>query len=216
MQEPNHIRAKGGRPRSLTEDQILEAALRLAASVGLENVSMRRLAQELHAPVMTIYNYVPSKEALNQLVVDFVLRSVRVPSADEGTWEDRLKQLERDARSALAKIPGLTLERSDSAEGARLADGVRTILASAGLDATAASLAFAVLFTFMIGQIDIDVGIAEAGGPAVEAVESAARSTRLSQDEIFEFGFEALIEGLKLKLGLRPGTGVKSREPRSR
>ena len=187
----------------MTEGQIVEAAVGLAASVRLENVSMRTLAQELGVPVMTIYNYVANKDALYELVVNHVLGSVRVPSPEEGTWEDRLKQLERDARSALSQYPGLSFDRRECAEGARLAEGVMSILASAGFDPTEASLAFATLFTFMIGQIDVDVETAEAGGPASEAVRSATSVARLSRDEIFEFGFDAVIEGLKVKLGRR-------------
>ncbi|HLM18265.1 MAG TPA: TetR/AcrR family transcriptional regulator C-terminal domain-containing protein [Acidimicrobiia bacterium] len=179
---------------------MVEAAVHLASSVRLDNVSMRALAKELGVPVMTIYNYVPNKDALHELVVDHVLRSVAVPGPEEGTWEERLKQLERDARRALGAIPGLSLGQGDSAEGARLADGVMSILASAGFTPTQASLAFAALFTFMIGQIDVDVEIAEIGGPAAVAVLSAAAVTEMTPDEIFEFGFDAVIEGLKTKL----------------
>jgi AcrR family transcriptional regulator len=183
----------------------VDAALRLARPVGLERVSMRALAQELGVPVMTVYNYVPNKDALYALVTDVVLGSVRVPTADEGTWEERLKQLERDARAALARHPGVSLDRRrDSAEGQRLADGVQSILADAGFAPAEVALAFATLFTFMIGQIDVDLDVEATGGPAAEAVHSAARASTLDRDEIFEFGFDAVLEGLKLKLGRRP------------
>jgi TetR/AcrR family tetracycline transcriptional repressor len=181
----------------------------------LESVSMRALAGELGVPVMTIYNYVPNKEALYDLVVSAVLRDVRIPSPDDGTWEERLKQLERNARNALAGFHGLSVDRGDSTEGARLAEGVMSILASAGFTASEASLAFAALFTFMVGQIDVDVEIAEAGGPAAAAVQGAAQVTNMTPDEIFEFGFDAVIEGLKVKLGPRPlelGTARKRKQ----
>ena len=188
----------------MTEEQIVEAATRLARSVRLETVSMRSLAAELGVPVMTIYNYVPNKDALHDMVMNAILRGVRVPRPDEGTWEERLKQLERDARGALAEFPGLSLERADSAEGDRLAEGVMSILESGGFTPAEAALAFAALFTFMIGQIDVDVEIAEKGGPAAAAVQGASRVTRMTPDEIYEFGFDAVIEGLKAKLCAQP------------
>jgi AcrR family transcriptional regulator len=202
----------------LTEDQIVEAALSLARSTRLEAVSMRALAEELGVPVMTIYNYVPNKDALYELVVNGVLRSVRVPSPEEGTWEERLKRLERDARSAMARFPGLSFDRrgSGSVEGARLAEGVMSILASAGFDETAASLAFATLFTFMLGQIDIDTDVTDVGGPASAAIQSVANTTKLSRDEIFAFGFDAVIEGLKSKLEPPSSRGTKVRRRTSR
>jgi AcrR family transcriptional regulator len=200
---------KRGRPRSLTDEQVVEAAVKLATTTRLEDVSMRALALELGVPVMTIYSYVPSKAALYELVIDSVLRPVRVPSESEGSWEVRLKLLERDARSALARFPGLSLDRKESTEGARLAEGVMSILASAGFTRGEAALAFATLFTFMVGQLDIDVDVAGAGGPAAMAVQSAAQITRRTPDDIFEFGFDAVIEGLKLKLGTRSPTSRK-------
>jgi AcrR family transcriptional regulator len=198
--DPNHPRSKRGRPRSLTEDQIVDAAVRLARTVRLENVSMRALAEELGVPVMTIYNYVANKNALYELVVNHVMAAVRIPEPDEGGWEERLKELERGARRAMGELPGLSLDRRDSAEGRRLAEGVMAILDDAGFTESEAMLAFAALFTFMVGQIDIDVDVAGSGGPAAQAVQSAAAVTGRSRDDIFEFGFDALIEGLKARL----------------
>jgi AcrR family transcriptional regulator len=193
-------RSRRGRPPSLSEDRIVDAAVRLARTARLENVTMRALADELGVPVMTIYNYVPNKDALYELVVNHVLSAVRVPEPDEGTWEQRLEQLERNARAAMGELPGLSLDRRDSAEGRRLAEAVLAILDDAGFTRAQAMLAFAALFTFMVGQIDIDVDAARNRGPAAQAVEAAADATGRSRDDIFEFGFDALIEGLKAKL----------------
>jgi hypothetical protein len=59
------------------------------------------------------------------------------------------------------------------------------------------------MFTFMIGQIDVDVEIAEKGGPAAAAVQNVSQVTDMTPDEIYEFGFDAVIEGLKARLGPR-------------
>jgi AcrR family transcriptional regulator len=191
----------------------VEAALSLAGSARLESVSMRALALQLGVPVMTIYNYVPNKDALYELVLNGVLRSVQVPSPEEGTWEERLKRLERDARSAMGRVPGLSFDRrgSGSAQGARLAEGVMSILASAGFDDTGASLAFAALFTFMVGQIDVDIDVTDLGGPLAAAIRSVTSATNFSRDEVFEFGFDAVIEGLKTKLALQSSRATKRR-----
>lgn len=200
---------KRGRPPSLSVDAIAEAAARLAVPVGLAGVSMRALAAEIGVPVMTIYNYVPNRDALRRITADWVLRSVAVPPPEAGSWESRLKTLERDVRCALNRFPGVVLERGDSVEGERLAEGVLSILADAGFDPPAATLAFAALFTFMVGQIDADIEAGGPGGPAASAVSAAASATGLTSDDIFDFGFDALIEGLKAKLQ-RP-----KRRPRS-
>src|SRR5579862_7132479 len=112
VSEPSRVSrpaGKRGRPRLLDDGRIVEAALKLAEEKGrLENVSMRALAQDLGVPVMTIYNYVQNREALYELVIDHVLRPVRVPLPEEGSWEDRIRQLERDARRAVGQYPGVS------------------------------------------------------------------------------------------------------------
>jgi AcrR family transcriptional regulator len=185
----------------LSDDRIVEAALKLAETRGrLEDVSMRALAQELGVPVMTIYNYVPNREALNELITDYLLRPVCVPSPEDGSWEQRLRRLERDARSALGRYPGVSLDPrgAGAAEATRLAEGAMSILESAGFDANDASLAFSTLFTFMLGQIEMDAMYASAS--SVAALEGFKREGDLSRDELFEFGFTAVLEGLKAVL----------------
>ncbi len=171
--------------------------------MGIDNLSMRALARELGVPPMTIYHYVPSKEALHELVMDHVLRQIRVPGPDEGSWEERLKKLERDARRVFAEHPGLSSQLRDraSAEGTRLAEGVLAILRDGGFSAEAAVLCFATLYTFMTGQIDLDaMADAIVGSSPTATLDNVVRRSRFSRDELFEVGFDAVIEGLKLKL----------------
>ena len=170
---------------------------------------MRELAGHLGVPVMTLYNYVASKDALHVLVLDHVLRPVRVPSADAGPWDERIRQLERDARRAMAKHPGLSLMRHglESSEAARLTDGVASILAEGGFSPDDTARAVAALYAVTLGQLEIDA-IAATSGVAVEAsFEPATSPADLSRDELFDFGLDAVIEGLKVMLtkkGPRP------------
>jgi AcrR family transcriptional regulator len=171
--------------------------------VGLEKLSMRALARELGVPPMTIYNYIANMDALRELVVNHILREIRIPGAEEGTWDERLRQLERDARRVLTSHPGVSMQLRDGgiAEGARLAHGVLSILSDGGFSSDAATLCFVTIYTFMTGQIDLDgMAIATDGNLPRAGLEGVARSTKFTRDELFEFGFDALLEGLKLKL----------------
>jgi hypothetical protein len=93
------------------------------------------------------------------------------------------------------------LREGGIAEGTRLAAGVLAILSDGGFSPEAAVLCFATLFTFMTGQINLD-GVADmtADGSSLANLEVVTRSTRYTRDELFEFGFDAIIEGLKVKL----------------
>lgn len=55
---------------------VVAAATHLARSVGIENLSMRRLATALDVTPMALYRHLPNKESLLDLVVDESLRSV--------------------------------------------------------------------------------------------------------------------------------------------
>jgi AcrR family transcriptional regulator len=207
----------------LTEERIVEAVLELAGDSRIEDVSMRTLAKELRVPVMTVYNYIPSKRALHELVVNHVLRPIRLPPLEQGSWEERMRRLQRDVRRTMRRHPGLSLSRygSGGVEAARLAEGVLSILGGAGLQPGDAALAFATLYTFMVGQIEVDVIARSRGGRPEATLEEVTRSANRSHDELFEFGLDAVIEGLKAKLlseasrspGARPRRRLTARRP---
>ena len=192
-----------GRPPSLSTDGVVQAALRLTREVGLENLSMRALARELGVPPMTIYHYAPSREYLHALVVDDILSQVRVPGSDEGNWEERLRKLLHDARRVFAEHPGVSAHFGDggSDEGARLADGVLTILSDGGFSPEGAVVCFTTLFTFMTGQIDLDaMSHFVTHNVPTATLENVTRSVGFSREELFELGYEAVMEGLKRTL----------------
>jgi AcrR family transcriptional regulator len=201
----------------LTDVQIVEAVLALVSETSFEDVSMRAVANKLGTSVMTLYNYVPSKDALHDLVVNHVLRPVRVPGPEEGTWEERIGQLERDARRALAAHPGMSLQgRRDVVpeQSARLAEGVLSILADGGFGADEAALIFATIYTFVAGQLELDARQARSG--QIEAtLAGVIEPARLSRDEVFDFGLDAIVEGLKAKIAAQP-TRRKARVRRPR
>jgi len=190
----------------LTEERIVEALLKLAGNSRLEDVSMRALAKELRVPVMTVYNYIPSKSALHELVVNHVLRPTHFPPLEVGSWEEHMRQLQREVRHAIGRHPALSLSRygGGGTEAARLAEGVLSILGSAGFEPADAALAFTTLYTFMVGQIEVDVIARSRGGRPEATLEGVTRSANRSRDELFDFGLDAVIEGLKAKLLKQP------------
>ena len=62
---------RGPKP-AFTRADIAAAAVRLADDGGLDAVSMRHVAAELGCGTMSLYNYVPRKEDLYELMVDAV------------------------------------------------------------------------------------------------------------------------------------------------
>ena len=199
MDKPRRTR---GRPPSLSDQDVVVAALELTDDIGFDNLSMRALARSLGVPTMTLYSYVPSKEALSNLVIGHILRDIRIPKVDEGPWDERLRSLLRDARRVLGAHPGVSTKLGDNGtvEGATLARAVLDILGDAGYDEKASAMCFVTLYTFMTGQIDLDFLAERSLGSTRATLSGAIESAHISRDEFFEFGFDVVLEGLKAKL----------------
>jgi AcrR family transcriptional regulator len=63
----------------LSRERVLRVALHLADRSGIEQLSMRKLAQELGVKAMSLYNHVIHKEDLLDGMVDLVVGEIEVP-----------------------------------------------------------------------------------------------------------------------------------------
>ncbi|CAH0263169.1 Tetracycline repressor protein class D [Arthrobacter sp. Bi83] len=88
----------------LSRDRVLEAAVRLADEVGIELVSMRRLAQELGVVPMALYKHVANKEELLDGMVGTLVGEIDPPVGDAG-WKTAVKLRVLSARRALLRHP---------------------------------------------------------------------------------------------------------------
>ena len=84
---------RGPRPR-FTVPGIVAAAIALADAAGLEALSMRRLADELAVPVMTLYTYVPGKAELLDVMLDTV--AAETPRPKVTGWRPALEAVARE------------------------------------------------------------------------------------------------------------------------
>jgi AcrR family transcriptional regulator len=100
----------------LTRDAIIDAALRILDSEGVEALSMRRVAQELGTGAGSLYWHVRNKEELLQLLFERVTAEMELPEPDPSRWQEQLKELgdrmravmnrHRDiARVSLGRVP---------------------------------------------------------------------------------------------------------------
>lgn len=99
---PVHSRAK-----------ITEAAVRIADAEGLEAATMRRIAAEIGAGVMSLYRYVPSREDLVELMADQVMGEIDVTGIPSGDWRADLARYAGGQRAIWTKHPWIsTVQRS--------------------------------------------------------------------------------------------------------
>jgi len=99
-------RARGAQPprrdRGLSRDEIVRAAIAVAAAEGPEAISMRRIARELNAGAMSLYWYVASKEELLDLMMDEIEAEIEVPEPS-GDWRADLSVFAHRTRATLSR-----------------------------------------------------------------------------------------------------------------
>ncbi|MEW2415621.1 TetR/AcrR family transcriptional regulator [Streptomyces sp. NPDC046866] len=96
---------RGPRPAH-TRESIAAEAVRIADAEGIDAVSMRRVAAGIGAGTMSLYNYVPRKEDLYELMVDAVSGEY-VLSPPTGDWRADLLALARQTRELMHRHPWL-------------------------------------------------------------------------------------------------------------
>jgi AcrR family transcriptional regulator len=143
------------RRQSLSQREILDAARRLTHEVGVEQLTMRALADELGVSPMATYYHVKSRDALLLLVADDVMSSVLPPPPGSGTWDERLWDYVQSMVTALADHPGLSdflLQQDATAETRRYMQRCLEVLADGGFEPAQAREAFMAIYTYMWGR----------------------------------------------------------------
>src|SRR5215213_3110400 len=111
---PTH--ATTARPR-LSRERVLQAAVRLADSGGLEALTMRRLGEDLGVEAMSLYKHVTNKDDLVDGMVDLVFAEIELPPSG-AEWRTAMRERAVSVRSALIRHPWATaLMQSRTAPG---------------------------------------------------------------------------------------------------
>ncbi|MFF5036128.1 TetR/AcrR family transcriptional regulator [Nocardia salmonicida] len=102
---PSKPGARGPKP-GLTVDDVVSAGIALADRDGLDKLTIRAVAAELGLRAMSLYTYVPSKDALIVLMVDAVAAADTPISADLPV-RDRMIAIATQIRAELIEHPWL-------------------------------------------------------------------------------------------------------------
>ncbi|OLT05022.1 transcriptional regulator [Pseudonocardia sp. CNS-004] len=198
------------RPRSLTDDQLVAAALAVVDREGLAALTMRAVARELGVATMGLYRYVADRQALELLVVDHVFRAVDT-SLPEAGWQERIRVLLDRMRVAVARHPAvvpLVLRHRQAAPGSlRLIETMLSVLTDGGLDGTDRVLAQRTLIGHLLGFLQNEHSAALSGPGTIVMSElapddypllarTAADARSVPPDEEFRRGLDIVLRGL--------------------
>ncbi len=220
---PLHRTERRSRSRPLDQAQVVRAALELLDRVGLDELTMRRLAEHLGVKAASLYWHVRNKEELLALLADEITGEIPSPPA-AGSWRDQLTGIawnvrrgllaHRDAARVLANSPPVGPRRL------RHIEAVLRILRAAGLGARDAARAAYHLNNF-VTEFAADearfAAYASAPGWSRRKVFTEARRhfaslpkdeyptivaladhlTEDAQDDLFQFGVEVWLKGIQ-------------------
>ncbi len=194
-------RATNGEAKAeqLSQDRIIDAALRVAKRVGFDRLTMRALADELGVTPMAAYYYVKSKDELLELVADSVAAGRAAVAARSRVGRTTQASGVRPLRPA-HRVPGLgafLLERPLTPSVRKTYWSGVEIFRRAGLDEHEAELAHATYHTFMFGLMGMEYRfrpVKQSRGRDDEAVVAHATT-----HEFIEFGLDTIIAGIRAR-----------------
>jgi TetR/AcrR family transcriptional regulator, tetracycline repressor protein len=210
---------------ALSRDRIVEQAIAIADAEGIEAVSMRRIASDLGATPMALYNHVANKDELMKGIAGQLLKEIDVSEIDPSDWAAAIKTGYTEFRRVLLRHPNLfsVLQRKNevSPDALRPIELAMSILQGAGFSPGEALRAHWTLSGFAMGhvlwQMTNPLLDGEDGVTMLQAHAMHHRTT-LSDDQFpcliaalpamesydmdacWEWGIDAIIEGLKVKL----------------
>jgi AcrR family transcriptional regulator len=225
MKPASHHRSTRDRPAKapLSEGAVVDAALAILQSEGLDAVTMRRVAAALDTGPASLYAYVSGREGLLRVMQDRVTATIELEPPDPSRWRAQLHSFLERSQRALAAHPGMAatvIAEPPTTEAAlRLTENLLGILLAGDLDPQDAAWAadvFAMLVTYAAieddarrtGQPELADGLYKrfTGLPPDQFPLIAAHATQLvagDGDERFRFAIDVVIDGLLARAGRR-------------
>ena len=113
MSEPTSATTPRRRRRGVTRDQIVDAALAIVETDGVEQLSMRKLAAELGIVPTTIYWHVGAREQLLDAIVERFTERLVASAVRGRTPASRVLCIARQFRDSASEHPNLTVVAND-------------------------------------------------------------------------------------------------------
>lgn len=204
----------------LNRERVLAAAVELADEIGIEALTIRRLASVLGVGPMSIYHHVPSKDEIVDGMVDVVFTEIALPPEDLD-WRAAMKVRCSSAREALARhrwaAPLMESRMSPGPANLRHHDAVLGCLLRGGLSLPMVAHAYAAIDAFVYGFAFSEANLPDlSDGGFGEAAEEVAAA--FSPDDYpslvtfavehvlqpdydfgasFDFGLDLILDGLE-------------------
>lgn len=197
---------------ALTRERILQTAVRLADRDGPDAVTLRKIAGELGVHVTSLYNHVPTRDAVTDGIVELLLDEAKLPTGPVA-WDDWVRQFADAVVGIAATHPGaFHALQQRPVQGARATASFEVAMAAfqeAGFSATDAFAAIKAV-AYLALMIGTERGMAARGEilethldqlpaesfPLVRSIDVAVAD----YEYVWAFGVDTLIAGLRARL----------------
>lgn len=183
----------------LTREKVLTAAIELADEIGIESLTIRKLADKLGVGAMTIYHHLPSKEQIIDGMVEMVFSAMERPPAD-ADWRSAMLRRCISARTVLNHhpwaVPLMESRVSPGPESLSHHDAVIGCLRNGGLSIQMTAHAYAILDSFVYGFAFEEAALPSGGGQGFAEIAGQI-ATQFPADEyphLAELTFEHILE----------------------
>ncbi|MCC6495858.1 MAG: TetR/AcrR family transcriptional regulator [Propionibacteriaceae bacterium] len=211
----------GRRERPVSVGEIAATALALIDADGLESLTMRGLATAIGVQPMTLYRYLPNKQAILAEVADLLWRELGPIDPAITGWRERVKAMWLQLFDLMLRhphaVPVIARGGSYSATAGADTAGMLGELKGAGFTPETAGefihTASALIVGFAFAQLwqqEVDSGLGpatpagEAPAPDAELLEFARSLPSFTTGE-FGRALELLIDGFEGRLRQQPG-----------
>jgi AcrR family transcriptional regulator len=211
-----------GRPRlhtHLSREAIAQAGLGIIDGHGLDALSLRSVAAALGVGVMTLYQHVPDREAMEKDIIALLLAEVDTAEKPGETWDESIRRVGRSLREMTLGHPhAFTLVATaptDEPPVLDYAERITRLHAGQGIPQSVFVQMWSVVDAFLTGfMLMLAQSVTRAQGELVAPTDaatgglSADLSGALSSDA-FERDLDVVIAGLRAVVtqegGVPPG-----------
>ena len=197
--------------------KICQAAIALINELGLENLTMRKLANKLHIKAPSLYNHVKNKDQLLDYIQSY-LYSHMEPLKKTDNWKKHLFELASYTRQGLLINPNLVTlfatRPTLSANALDQAEQTLTILLDAGFKYSEVLCIFRNLNVFVLGYVLAEVGKPPGADsdykePSISHMninnyptlnKASNYKTNKDFDKGFKLGLNTILNGLEMQL----------------
>lgn len=135
-------RQAAGLRQPLNRQRVLEAALAVVDREGMDQLTIRRIGEELAVEGMSLYKHVADKDAVLDGIVELLWAELPASPDPDGDWRDALQQLAEGLRAVFRDHPRaaplLATRNFLNAAALRCYDAYLRVLQGAGFERRAA------------------------------------------------------------------------------